>query len=63
MAAEEADVSLKSILKSRHLESGPLTPSFIEILIAYQLYKPYKDVTTVLLKSKRKKETARQACS
>ena len=56
MAAEEVDVSLKSILKSKSLKSEPLAPSTIEIFIAYQLYKPYKGVTTIQLKPKRKKK-------
>ena len=56
MEAEEADVSLKSILKTKHLKSGPLASSIIEILITYQLYKPYEDVTTIQLKLKKKKK-------
>ena len=55
MAAKEADISLKSILKSKRLKSGQLAPYIIKILIVYQLYKPYGDVTTVRLKPKRKK--------
>ena len=55
MAAKEADISLKSILKSKRLKSGQLAPYIIKILIVYQLYKPYEDVTTVWLKPKRKK--------
>ena len=55
MEAEEADVSLKSILKSKRLKSGPLALSIIEILITYQLYKPYEDVTTIQLKPKKKR--------
>ncbi|KAK2718023.1 hypothetical protein QYM36_006717, partial [Artemia franciscana] len=56
MEVEEADVSLKSILKSKRLKSGPLALSIIEILITYQLYKPYEDVTTIQLKPKKKKK-------
>ena len=56
MEAEKADVSLKSILKSKRLKSGPLAPSSIGILTAYQLYKPSEDVTTIQLKPKKKKK-------
>ena len=47
---------LKSILKSKRLKSRPLAPSIIEILTAYQLYKPYEDFPTIQLKPKKKKK-------